>query len=71
MKTKLSVMILSEKHDWSGLIDLDVLVNDKVHTYSICSFYAVNKVKSLLRGRHPKPGKALIVLDKFNVTMGE
>jgi hypothetical protein len=64
------MMILSEVHTWSGVIDLDVLINDKVYTYSICSFYAVNKIKSLLNGKHPKPGKALIVLDKFKVEIG-
>lgn len=63
----LTLVIENERKYCTGVIEVGVLLNGKRYTYPITSAYALEKVKRLLRGKHPKPGKALHVLSLFKI----
>lgn len=65
---KLTISLLSKTKDFFGIWEVCVLINGKEYTYPVTSEYAVEKFERLLRGPHPKPGKALHMLTLFKVT---
>lgn len=62
----LTISLISESTDQFGVIEVGVLINEKLYTYPITSEFALRKIKSLLF-RH-KPGKALKLLQMFKTT---
>ena len=62
---KLTIRLVAIRTDIFGVIEVDVILNNKLYTYPITSEFALRKVQSLLY-RH-KPGRALKVLEMFKV----
>jgi hypothetical protein len=63
----LTLFLVSKSKDCFGVWEVCVLINGKEYTYPVSSEYAVVKVERLLRGPHPKYGKALHLLTLFKV----
>ena len=63
----LTLCLTHETKDCFGIIEVGVKINEKEYVYPISSEFALNKVKRLLRCKHPKYGKALQVLKLFKV----
>lgn len=63
----LVLQIENERRYFTGVIEVGVLINGKPYTYPIGSAYALAKVKRLLKGKHPKYGKALNLLKLFQI----